>query len=115
MKLASIDDRDRAAALRGSLVCVRRGAFPPLGEGEFYVCDVEGARVVLAGEDDTGDRAEVGRVVELREYPTVQVLVVDAADGGRRWEVPLVEEIVREMDLAGGTIVLRTLEGVERE
>jgi hypothetical protein len=39
---------------------------------------------------------------------------VSAADGGRPWEVPLVETIVQRVDVAGGIVVLRTLEGVER-
>ena len=52
MKLYSIDDRDRADELRGALICVRRRDFPPLGDGEFYVCDAKGARVVRRGAHD---------------------------------------------------------------
>jgi 16S rRNA processing protein RimM len=111
MKLHSVDDRDRAEELRGALVCVRRGDFPALGEGEFYACDVEGARVVLGG--DGGER-ELGRVRELKTYPTADVLVVDAADGGHPWEVPLVDAIVGGVDVAAGVVTLRTTEGVER-
>ena len=44
MKLHSVDDRDRADELRGAHICVQRRDFPPLEEGEFYVCDVEGAQ-----------------------------------------------------------------------
>ena len=119
LKLDSVDDRDAADGLRAALVCVRRREFPPLEEGEFYACDVEGARVVVvAGKDQTQEQTgpgELGRVTELRQYPTVSVLVVKASDGGRSWEVPLVEDIVESMDLESETIVLSTLEGVERE
>src|SRR6516162_5211006 len=38
LKLHSVDDRDRADELRGALVCARRGEFPQLEAGEFYVC-----------------------------------------------------------------------------
>jgi 16S rRNA processing protein RimM len=109
LKLHSVDDRDQAIELRGALLCGRRGDFPPLEAGEFYACDVEGARVV-AGADER----ELGRVVELRSYPSVDVLVVSASDGGRPWEVPLVETIVQRVDAEGGIVVLQTLEGVER-
>ncbi|HEY8039336.1 MAG TPA: ribosome maturation factor RimM [Polyangiaceae bacterium] len=107
MKLHSVDDRDRADELRGAAVCARRGDFPPLDEGEFYACDLEGARVMLDG-------AEIGRVAELRTYPSVEVLAIGASDGGKPWEVPLVAAFVKDVDVAAGVVTLATLEGVER-
>ena len=78
MKLHSVDDKDRADELRASTVLVRRGDFAPLAEGEFYVCDVVGAKVVHGG-------TEVGELVDLRSYPSVDVLVVRASpvDGAK--------------------------------
>jgi len=110
-KFHGVDDRDRAEELRGVLVCVRRGAFPQPEPGEFYACDIEGARVVV--EDEAGTR-EFGRVVAMRSYPTTDVLEVDAGDGGRPWEVPLVEAIVKSVDVAAGLVTLVTTEGIER-
>jgi 16S rRNA processing protein RimM len=107
MKLFSIDDRDRAGELRGALVCARRSEFAPLGGGEFYVCDAKGARV-------TCDGVEIGTVKDVNNYPTVDALVVKAADGGKDWEIPLVDVFVGDVDLAAGAITLRTLEGLER-
>ena len=52
---------------------------------------------------------------ELKTYPTVDVLVVPAKDGGRAWEVPLVEAVVKGVDVEQGTVTLVTLDGVERE
>ncbi len=112
MKLCSVDDRDRAAELRGAKVCARRRSFPPLEEGEFYACDVEGARVMV--DLPEGPARDVGRVRELRSYPSTQVLVVDADDGGPPWEVPLVAALVRDVDVASGVVVLTTLAGIER-
>jgi 16S rRNA processing protein RimM len=113
MQISSVDDRDRAAALRGALVCARRADFPPLDEGEFYACDVEGARVVIESTDGTPQ--EIGRVTALRTYPTADVLVVDPIDGGRPWEVPLVDDVVRSVDVSAGLVRLATMAGVERE
>jgi 16S rRNA processing protein RimM len=107
MKLYSIDDRDRAAEIRGTLVCVRRAQFPALAEGEFYVCDAKGAEVVLEGKP-------LGTVKDVQNYPTVDALIVKAADGGKDWEIPLVDVFVDSMDLAGGRVVLKTLDGLER-
>lgn len=110
LKLHSVDNRDRAADLRGALVCARRSEFPQLEPGEFYVCDVEGARVVLGGPGGP----ELGRVMDLRSYPSVDVLVVAAADGGLPWEVPLVHGVVESMDVSGGMVMLATFDGLER-
>jgi 16S rRNA processing protein RimM len=107
MKLYSIDDRDRADELRGALVCVKRRDFPPLDDGEFYVCDAKGARVVHAGH-------AIGTVKDVSHYPTVDVLVVKASDGGKDWEVPLLDVFVESLDIAAGEIALKTLDGIER-
>jgi 16S rRNA processing protein RimM len=113
MKFHSVDDRDRADGLRSAVVCVRRGAFPPLESGEFYACDVEGARVVVVdGGGDTG--RELGVVVALRCYPATDVLEVAAVDGGRPWEVPLVDAIVSSIDVSTNVVTLSTMNGVER-
>jgi len=116
LKLFSVDDRDAADGLRGALVCARRREFPSLEEGEFYACDVEGASVVCGVGDGSreGGPTELGRVRELRTYPAMEVLVVDASDGGAPYEVPLVESVVRAVDVVRGIVVLSTLEGVER-
>jgi 16S rRNA processing protein RimM len=112
MKFFSVDDRGRAEELRGALVCARRSEFPQLEEGEFYVCDVEGARVVLHTPE--GTERELGCVRTLRSYPTADVLVVEALDGGRPWEVPLASDVVRTVDVSRGVVTLATMVGVER-
>jgi 16S rRNA processing protein RimM len=112
MKLHSVDDRDRAEELRAAVVCIRRGSFPPPEPGEFYACDVEGARVVV--DEGDGVERELGRVIALRTYPATDVLEVGAADGGRPWEVPLVDTVVRSVDVAANLVTLSTMDGVER-
>jgi 16S rRNA processing protein RimM len=109
LKLHAVDGREGADELRGARICVRRSDFPALAAGEFYACDVEGARVVVDGGE------ELGRVTELRSYPTLDVLVVPASDGGRPWEVPLTEAVVKAVDVEAGTVTLLTRDGVERE
>jgi len=102
LKLHSVDDRDRAEALRGAVVCVPREAFPPLEEGEFYACDVEGAEVRVKD-------ARVGTVERLAEYPTTHVLVVKK-DDGMSIEVPLTDAFVERVDTEARVVTLSTLE-----
>ena len=118
MKLQAVNDRNRADELRGAVVCVQRDRFPALDEGEFYVCDLEGAKVSMrrGGQegDDGGSLEVLGVVRELRSYPSVEVLVVTAADGGKDWEVPLVDAFIERLDAAAGEVVVTSLDGLER-
>ncbi len=103
LKVAGIDDLTAAAAWRGAEVRVERAQLPPLEPGAYYLADLVGARVI-------GPGGEVGVVVELRPYPTVDCVVVEDATGRRR-EQPLVEPWLRDVDAAAGVIELASLDG----
>lgn len=105
IRLPGVLDRNAAEALRGAELCVARERFPRLDEGEFYACDVEGARVLL------GDDEALGTVVELRSYPTCDVLVVDRGEGATL-EVPLVDAYVASVAPAEGLVRLVTIDGL---
>jgi len=102
-KFEGVADCNGAEALRGAVILVPRDAFPPLEEGEFYACDIEGARAMVGGK-------QVGIVTELHSYPTCDVLVVNHE--GTSIEVPLVDTYVASVDVAGGVIELVTIEGL---
>jgi 16S rRNA processing protein RimM len=106
VRLADVDDRNAAEALRGAIVCVPRASLPPAEEGEFYAWDVEGARAVLRSGE------VVGRVAELASYPTCDVFVV-VRDNGKRLEIPLVEAYIGRVDVERGVVELVTLEGLD--
>ncbi len=105
VRLQNVEDRDAAELLRGVEICLRRDAFPPVDDGEFYAVDIEGAVAELA------DGSRIGTVRQLASYPTCDVLVVDAEGGSL--EVPLTEHYVDNVDTEGHRVVLRTLEGLE--
>lgn len=108
VKLAGVDDRDQVEELRGARVSVPRASLPALGDGEFYAHDVIGRVAVLP------DGAVVGTIADLVSYPTVDVLVVRDAEGGR-WEVPAIEQYLDVPRPGADRVALRTLEGLERE
>ena len=91
-KLEGVNDRDAADAFRGAELCARRDAFPALEEGEFYACDLVGARLL-------GPDSELGMVEDLQSYPSADVLV-GRLRGGARCEIPLVEDYIAEIDVA---------------
>lgn len=106
VRIAGVDDRDAAEALRGTEILVPRDAFPPLEEGEFYACDLEGARAVMRSGE------ELGRVTGIASYPTCDVLLVDRTNGARI-EVPLLDAYVGAVDAKGGTVEIVTIEGLD--
>lgn len=105
VKLPEVDDRNAAETLRGAEVLVRRSDFPPLEEGEFYVCDVLGAAVI-------GPAGEIGRVENFVTYPSVEAFVVRSKDGSR-FEIPLLEQFVERIDVGAKSLFV-TAEGAER-
>jgi 16S rRNA processing protein RimM len=81
---------------RGTELAVARATLPRLGEeDEFYVFELVGLNV----EDENGRL--LGRVRDVLEYPANDVLELDSGTS-----LPLVEACVRQVDLAGGRIVV---------
>ena len=107
VRLAGVDDRDAGEALRNAEICVQRASFPPLEEGEFYACDVEGARAVMRASGE-----EIGHVAGLASYPTCDVLLIERAAGGRL-EVPLLDPYVGSVDVERGVVEILTIEGLD--
>lgn len=94
-----VTTREQADDLRGFELCVPRSAFPDLDVGEYYFVDLE--RCVT--KDESGE--ELGPVLRVIEYPSVDCLEVRMADGVR--EIPIVDDYVVSVDVSAKTIVLR--------
>jgi len=94
-KLAGIDDRDAAYALRGQEISVAKNDLPPPEENEFYWSDLIGLKAV------NREGVELGKVDSLMESGANDLLVVK---GTREHLIPFVAAFVGEVDLAGGTI-----------
>ncbi|HSH28449.1 MAG TPA: ribosome maturation factor RimM [Thiohalobacter sp.] len=96
VKLAGVEDRDRAAALIGCDIAIDRDQLPPLPPGEYYWTDLEGLRVV------TLEGTELGRVSHLFATGANDVMVVT---GERERLLPFVQpDIIRRVDPEQGLI-----------
>ena len=80
---------------RGSMLLVPRAELPPAGEGAYYVFELVGLTV----QEEGG--GELGRVVDVQEYPANDVLELDTG-----LALPLVAACIREVDVTGGRIVV---------
>ena len=105
MSLAGVESVDAARGLVGRLVAVPASQALPLPPGQFYPWQLEGARV------STDNGQEVGRLVGIEPSPGHDLWIV--RDGnGREHLVPAVPEIVIEVDLRAGRVVIRPPDGL---
>ena len=96
VKLAAVDDRERARALVGADIAVDRSQLPALEVGEHYWADLIGLAVV------TRDGESLGRVTGLMATGANDVLVVG---GERERLVPFIDgQVVLDVDREAGRI-----------
>ncbi len=105
VKFAGVDDRTGAETLAGRYVLAERTALAPLEEDEVYYHQLLGLTV------ETTDGRRVGTVREVYETEPADLLEVKAPDG-RLHLVPFAARIVRQLDVAGGRLVIEPPEGL---
>lgn len=104
LKLHGVDDRDRAAELRGAHVTAPALDPDELPEREYFVFDLVG----LTAKSRAGD--VLGEIVEVIDNPAHPVLVIET--DGEQWQVPLVSEFLDHVDIEGGVVILRLIDGL---
>lgn len=97
-KLAGVNDRDQADALRGFQIAVARHELPPPAEDEYYWRDLIGLAVVNLAEES------LGQVVRLMETGAHDILV--ARDAERERLIPFVQRYIIRVDLPAKRIVV---------
>jgi 16S rRNA processing protein RimM len=104
LTLADIADRNAAQAMFGTPLYVKRGDVMPLPEGRYYHDQIIGLRVVTT----TGEH--VGTVVEILATGSNDVYV--AREGDAEVLIPALRDVVKEIDVLGGTMVVEPIEGL---
>ena len=103
-KLAGIETREAAAALRGSDIGVPREQLPDAAKDEFYWADLVGLKVVNV------EQQELGRVVRIVETGANDVLVVTEQDtksgAAREILIPFIADAIKRVDIAAGVIAV---------
>jgi len=96
--LSGIDSRSAAEELRGTLLEVPESDLTPLPEGQYYRFQVIGLEV------RTPEGRSLGRVAEILSTGSNDVYVVRG--GPRELLVPAIEDVVKEVDIEGGRLVV---------
>jgi 16S rRNA processing protein RimM len=110
VRLAGVDDRDTADALRGSLFVVYSDQLPPIDEPDtYYDHQLEGLHVRTTTGQDVGVVAEVLHTA-AGELLAVRRAIDDA--GGAEVLVPFVSAIVTSVSLDDGIVEIDPPEGL---
>lgn len=107
VKLVGVDSREDAEALRARTLWLTREQVGELPEGRYFVQDVLGLSVYT----ESGEY--LGRIEEVLSMPASDVYVVRGVGG--EILLPVVDEVVRDVDIEGGRMVVHLMEGLRRE
>ncbi|MGB3718955.1 MAG: 16S rRNA processing protein RimM [Proteobacteria bacterium] len=109
-RVAGVNDRNAAEALRGTELYVRRDRLPPTEEEEFYHSDLIGLRAFLL------DGSLFGEVIAIHNFGAGDILEIRRPDTPRTEMIPFARAFVPEVDIAAGRItVAMASEGEEDE
>jgi 16S rRNA processing protein RimM len=97
-RIAGIDDRNAAEALKGTELYVGRGALPAEDEDEYYYADLVG----LAAEGSDGNK--LGVVKAMNNFGAGEVMEIELEAGGSVM-IPFTKSVVPLVDLAAGRMV----------
>ena len=104
LKFGGYDDRTQADTLRGEHVWVPITDAVPLAEGVYYIYEIIGLTV------RTVDGEYLGQVDDILFTGGNDVYVVK--DGEHEILIPMIEQVVRKVDLAQGEIRVKLIEGL---
>jgi len=96
-RLPDVESRDDAEAIVGAEIWVRRSQLPPSKPGEYYWVDLEGLRVA------TVEGVELGTISHLFNNGANDVIAIK---GERERYLPYTPDVVREVDLDGGRMLV---------
>jgi 16S rRNA processing protein RimM len=105
LKLSGIGSRNDAELLRNELLYIPESSLYALDNDEYYHHHLVGLKVFSESQDD------LGIVSGIESYPGNDVLVCQGS-GENEFLVPVVKEIVLEIDVEAGKIVINKLDGL---
>jgi 16S rRNA processing protein RimM len=103
-RLEGVTNRDDSELLNGYDIWISKSELPALAANQHYLFEYEGLTVVT----DTG--LELGVVQNVFATGANDVLVV--AGQGREYLIPIIEDVLVEVDTTAGKIVISPLPGL---
>jgi len=105
VKLKGFDNINQVEKYKGGSLVVPDDDRVPLAEGEYYIRDIVGCSVV------TEDGRELGTITDVLQPSANDVWVV-RLPAGRELLIPVIDDVVLDVDVARRTVKVRLLEGM---
>jgi 16S rRNA processing protein RimM len=99
--LEGCETRDQATALRGAWVKIRESAAAQLGDGQYYVHQILGLHAY------TEEGRDLGEIIEVIHGPANDVYATETT------MIPALREVVKEVELERGRMVVSLPPGAE--
>ena len=106
LKLAGVDDRNAAEAMKNKDVFITEDDLLDLPEDTFYIRDLMGMTVI---NDETGE--EIGKIKDVLQPSSQDIYVIKRKEGSDVL-IPAVAEFVKEVSLEKGMIRVHVIEGM---
>ena len=105
VKFQEVSGREEAEALKGEKLYVDQESLPPKGEDEYYVYELIGLEVRLS---EGGILGLVKALMPVGPYDLLEVQLED----GQTVYIPMIDEIIRKIDLKDRYIQVSLPEGL---
>lgn len=105
VKLEGINYIDEAEKLKGKVITADREFLGELEEGVYYVADLIGLSVV------TDEGEEIGKISDVLRTGANDVYEVKR-EGAKDLLIPVIDSVVKEVDIEGGRVVVELMEGL---
>ncbi len=104
-EVKDIADRNAAELLRGTKLYIDRDSMPDADDGEYYIEDLKGLRVIdVAGK-------EIGTVLSVENFGASDLLDIKPQSGDAFY-VPFTDDIVKDVDMDSGVITIELPEAM---
>ena len=105
VKFKGIETVENAEKLRNSFVEIDRADAIPLEEGQYFIADLLGLDVFL----DTGEK--LGVLEDIYNTGSSDIYVVKN-ELGKQFLLPYIDEVIKQINLEEGKIIVHIIEGL---
>jgi 16S rRNA processing protein RimM len=104
ISLRGYDEINQVSTFIGNELCIKRSDLPQLPDDEFYWSDLIGLNVI------TDEGTLLGCIKDIFETGSNDIYVVQGTD--REYLIPAIGDVVKQVDIKGGTVIVTPLEGL---
>ena len=111
VKFSCFSNPEEIQGLAGADIMISRDQGQPLEEGEYYIADLLGCRVVAAEDSESFPGQELGVVQDVLQTGANDVYVVKTPSGSELL-LPVIPACIRQVDIAAGLITVNLMKGL---